>query len=78
MKTLVRSRTSRSSTSACRASPTTSPRPAAAVTHLSWAPPAGADAALGWTLADLVGDSAVDEANALAYEPLPRRPAAPG
>ena len=38
------------------------------VTHLSWAPPAGADAALGWTLACLVGDARIAEANAIAYE----------
>ena len=38
------------------------------VTHLSWAPPAGADAALGWTLANLVGDPRIEEANRIAYE----------
>ena len=38
------------------------------VTHLSWVPPAGADAALGWTLACLVGDPRIAEANAIAYE----------
>ena len=38
------------------------------VTHLSWAPPAGADAALGWTLACLVGDQRIEDANRLAYE----------
>jgi len=37
------------------------------VTHLTWAPPAGADAALGWTLANLVGDARIDEANRTAY-----------
>jgi hypothetical protein len=37
-------------------------------THLSWAPPAGADAALGWTLACLVGDPRIREANQLAHE----------
>jgi hypothetical protein len=37
------------------------------VTHLSWAPPAGADAALGWTLACLVGDRRVEDANRVAY-----------
>jgi hypothetical protein len=37
------------------------------VTQLSWAPPAGADAALGRTLAGLVGNSVVDDANTLAY-----------
>jgi hypothetical protein len=38
------------------------------VTHLVWAPPAGADAALGWTLANLVGDARVDAANRTAYD----------
>ena len=56
-------RTSRSSTSACRASPTTSTAAGGQVTQLAWAPPAGADAALGWTLAILVGDPRVEEAN---------------
>jgi hypothetical protein len=37
-------------------------------THLSWAPPAGADASLGWTLACLVGDPRIREANQLAHE----------
>jgi hypothetical protein len=37
------------------------------VTHLAWAPPAGADAALGWTLARLVGDERIDAANRTAY-----------
>jgi hypothetical protein len=37
------------------------------VTHLSWAPPAGADAALGWKLAGLIGDERVDAANRVAY-----------
>jgi len=37
------------------------------VTHLSWAPPAGADAALGWKLANLVGDPRIEEANRTAY-----------
>lgn len=37
-------------------------------TQLSWAPPAGADAALGWTLANLVGDPRIEEANRIAYE----------
>ena len=40
----------------------------AEVTHLSWAPPAGADAALGWTLANMIGDPRVDDANRSAYE----------
>jgi hypothetical protein len=38
------------------------------VTHLSWAPPAGADAALGWTLSCLVGDPRVEQANRVAFE----------
>jgi hypothetical protein len=38
------------------------------VTHLTWAPPAGADAALGWTLANLVGDKRIEEANRVAYD----------
>ena len=38
------------------------------VTHLSWAPPAGADAALGWKLACLVGDKRIEEANRVAYD----------
>ena len=38
------------------------------VTHLSWSPPAGADSALGWTLANMVGDPRVDEANRTAYQ----------
>jgi hypothetical protein len=38
------------------------------VTHLSWAPPAGADAALGWTLACMIGDSRIERANRTAYE----------
>ena len=38
------------------------------VTHLAWAPPAGADAALGWTLAGLVGDPGVEEANRIAFD----------
>jgi hypothetical protein len=37
------------------------------VTQLSWAPPAGADAALGRTLAALVGNPVVEEANTTAY-----------
>ncbi|HKU44376.1 MAG TPA: DUF1116 domain-containing protein [Polyangiales bacterium] len=38
------------------------------VTQLRWAPPAGADAALGWTLANLVGDERVEAANRVAYQ----------
>ena len=38
------------------------------VTHLSWAPPAGADAALGWTLASMIGDPRIEEANRIAYD----------
>ena len=37
-------------------------------TQLAWAPPAGADAALGWTLANLVGDPRIEEANRTAYD----------
>ena len=37
------------------------------VTQLSWAPPAGADAGLGRTLAGLVGSPVVEDANTLAY-----------
>ena len=37
------------------------------VTQLSWAPPAGADAALGRTLAGLVANPVIDEANTVAY-----------
>jgi hypothetical protein len=38
------------------------------VTQLSWAPPAGADAALGWTLAGMIGDPRIESANRTAYE----------
>jgi hypothetical protein len=38
------------------------------VTHLTWAPPAGADAALGWTLAGMINDTRVEKANRTAYE----------
>ncbi len=38
------------------------------VTQLAWAPPAGADAELGWRLANLVGDPRTEEANRIAYE----------
>src|SRR6516162_4468849 len=38
------------------------------VTHLSWAPPAEADPALGWTLAGMIGDSRIERANRMAYE----------
>jgi hypothetical protein len=37
------------------------------VTQLSWAPPAGAHAELGRTLAGLVGNPVVEDANTLAY-----------
>ena len=37
-------------------------------THLHWAPPAGADPALGWTLAGMIGDRRIEEANRKAYE----------
>jgi len=38
------------------------------VTHLAWAPPADADPALGWTLAQMIGDRRVEDANRTAYE----------
>jgi hypothetical protein len=38
-----------------------------AATQLAWAPPAGADAALGWALANLVGDERIEAANRIAY-----------
>ena len=38
------------------------------VTNLTWAPPAGADPALGWTLATLVGDPRIEAANQVAYD----------
>jgi hypothetical protein len=38
------------------------------VTQLSWSPPAGADAALGWTLANMIGDPRIDNANRTAFE----------
>jgi hypothetical protein len=38
------------------------------VTHLSWSPPAGADAALGWTLANMMGDPRIEDANRTAFE----------
>ena len=38
------------------------------VTNVTWAPPAGADAALGWTLANLVVDPRVEDANRIAYD----------
>src|SRR5204863_4029213 len=38
------------------------------VTQLTWAPPAGADAALGWTLAGMIGDPRIEQANRTAYE----------
>ena len=38
------------------------------VTHLSWSPPAGADAALGWTVANMVDDPRIEGANRTAYE----------
>ena len=39
-----------------------------AATHLSWAPPAGADASVGWKLAHLLGETRIAEANRVAYE----------
>jgi hypothetical protein len=38
------------------------------VTHLSWVPPAGANAALGWMLAGMIGDPRIETANRSAYE----------
>jgi hypothetical protein len=38
------------------------------VTHLNWAPPAGALAALGWALAGMIGDPRIASANRTAYE----------
>jgi len=38
------------------------------VTHLSWSPPAGADAALGWTVANMIDDPRIEEGNRTAYE----------
>jgi hypothetical protein len=37
------------------------------VTQLSWAPPAGADSALGWKLANMIADSRIERANRTAY-----------
>ncbi len=37
-------------------------------TQLDWAPPAGADAELGWTLATLIGDPRIEQANRTAYD----------
>lgn len=36
--------------------------------QLNWSPPAGADAALGWKLACLIGDPRIEAANRLAYQ----------
>lgn len=38
------------------------------VTNVTWAPPAGADPALGWALATLVGDPRIEAANRTAFE----------
>ena len=38
------------------------------VTDLTWAPPASADAALGWKLANMIGDPRIEQANRIAYE----------
>src|SRR5205085_11502012 len=38
------------------------------VTHLSWTPPASADADLGWTLAGMIGNPRIEQANRTAYE----------
>ncbi|KDF01416.1 hypothetical protein Y900_021375 [Mycolicibacterium aromaticivorans JS19b1 = JCM 16368] len=37
-------------------------------TSVTWAPPAGADPALGWTLATLIGDPRIEAANTIAFE----------
>ncbi|WP_431236743.1 DUF1116 domain-containing protein [Mycolicibacterium aichiense] len=37
-------------------------------TSVTWAPPAGADPELGWTLATLIGDPRVEAANTVAFE----------
>ncbi|MEZ0354839.1 DUF1116 domain-containing protein [Mycobacterium sp. SA01] len=37
-------------------------------TSVTWAPPAGADPKLGWTLATLIGDPRIEAANAVAFE----------
>lgn len=39
-----------------------------AVTNLAWAPPAGADAALGWALAGMINNRVIENANRKAYE----------
>ena len=38
------------------------------VTDVTWAPPASADTALGWTLAGMIGDARIEDANRTAYE----------
>lgn len=38
------------------------------VTHLTWSPPAGADATVGWILAGMIGDARIENANRIAYE----------
>jgi hypothetical protein len=38
------------------------------VMHLRWAPPAGADPALGWAIAEMIGERRIEEANRKAYE----------
>ena len=37
-------------------------------TQLAWTPPASADAAVGWTLANLIADPRVDDANRVAFD----------
>ncbi|WP_431231187.1 DUF1116 domain-containing protein [Mycolicibacterium psychrotolerans] len=37
-------------------------------TSVTWAPPAGADPALGWTLATLIGDPRIEAANTVAFD----------
>ena len=75
----------RSSTSACRRSPTTIARPAAARSQLAWAPPGQGDAgARRWTLAgpdrrpaDRGGQPRSPSARYLAAQPRLRRPRGP-
>ena len=37
-------------------------------THVMWAPPAGADASVGWMLANMIADPRIEQANRTAYE----------
>ena len=56
-----------SSTSACRASPRTSSAPAATRSQLAWRPPAGGDVDTGLTLARMINDPRVENANRTAF-----------